>query len=182
MHDASNNALAVGIQSDTGAPESRGAPMYVWERVQNGQFTYQYLGQASHSATPITLKWWRSEDVAVFYSGTTALASISTHLSPRLFFNAEGNARLNGDSVNSQINNVQITAGDSCPAYCGLNGVWNTSDFNFHGLTATRTNGSTQNGANFTVTGTVSGLPAGHDWDSDLVAGIGMIAQYWNGQ
>jgi hypothetical protein len=182
IHDANSNALAVGIQSDTGAPESRGTPMYIWERVQNGKFTYQYLGQASHSPTPITLKWWKGEDVAVFYSGNTALASVSTHLDPRLFFNAEGNARLNGDSVNSQVTNTQITVGDSCPTYCGLNGVWNTTDFNFHGLTAARTNGNPQNGANFTISGTVNGLQPGHDWDSDLVAGIGMIAQYWNGQ
>ena len=182
LHDANSNALAVGIQSDTGAPESRGAPMYIWERVQDGKFTYQYLGPASHSPTPITVKWWKGEDVAVFYSGSTPLASIHTHLSPRLFFNAEGNARLNGDTVNSQVSNVQIAVGDTCPTYCGLNGAWNTSDFNFRGLTAARTNSNTQNGANFKITGTVSGLGPGRDWDTDLVAGIGMIAQYWNGQ
>jgi hypothetical protein len=182
VHDANNNALAVGIQSDTGAPESRGAPMYIWERVQNGQFTYQYLSAASHSSTPVTLKWWKGEDTAIFYINGQPLSQISMHLDPRLFFNAEGNARLNGDSVNSQVNNTQITVGDTCPTYCGLNGVWNTSNFNFHGLTATRTNGNTQNGANFTISGTVNGLAPGHDWDSDLVAGIGMIAQYWNGQ
>ena len=182
MHDAHSNALAVGIQSDTGAPESRGNPMFIWERVQDGQFTYQYLGQASRNPTPVTLKWWKSEDVAVFYSGSTPLASIHTHMSPRLFFNAEANARLNGDTVNSQIQNTQISVGDTCPTYCGLNGVWNTSDFNFHGLTANRTNGNTQNGANFTVSGTVNGLQPGQDWDTNLVAGIGMIAQFWNGQ
>lgn len=182
IHDAYNNALAVGIQSDTGAPESRGAPYYIWERVQNGQFTYQYLSAASHNPTDVTVKWWKGEDVAVYYVGATPIASIHTHFQPRLFFNAEGNARLNGDTVNSKVENVSINVGDQCPQYCGLNGTWNTTDFNFHGLTASRTNGATQNGANFTITGTVSGLAPGHDWDTDLVAGIGMIAQYWNGQ
>ncbi|MEO5950643.1 MAG: hypothetical protein ABIQ04_04300 [Candidatus Saccharimonadales bacterium] len=182
VHDANNNALSLGIQSDTGAPESRGAPYYVWERVQNGQFTYQYLSPASNNPTDVTLKWWKSEDVAVYYVSGTPIASIHTHLDPRLFFSAEGNARKNGDTLNSKVENVQISAGDQCPQYCGLSGTWNTTDFNFYGLRATRTNSTTQNGANFSLTGTVSGLPANGDWDSYLVAGIGMIAQNWNGQ
>jgi hypothetical protein len=74
-----------------------------------------------------------------------------------------------------------VSVGNNCPAYCGLNGAWNTSSFNFHGLVAKNTNGQPQNGANFSVTGTVSGLAAGHDWDSDVVAGVAMIAQKWNG-
>ncbi len=181
-HDASNNAISIGIQSDTGAPESQGNPYYIWERVQNGVFTYQYLGPAAAGNNPVTLKWWKGEQTAVFYEGATPVANISVNLIPRLFFNVEGNARLNGDSVNDTFTNTQVAVGDTCPTYCGLNGTWNTTDFNFHGLTATRTNGSTQNGANFTVNGTVSGLPAGGNWDNNLVAGIGMIAQYWNGQ
>lgn len=181
-HDAHNNALAVGIQSDTGAPESNGTPHYTWERVQNGKFTYNYLGPASNGNEPITLKWWKDSNTAVFYAGSTPLANISVNLIPRLFFNVEGNARLNGDSVNDTFTNVQISVGDTCPTYCGLNGSWNTSSFNFYGLTASNTNGLPQNGANFTVTGTVSGLPPNADWDTNLVAGIGMIAQYWNGQ
>jgi len=181
-HDAFNNALAVGIQTDSGSPESKGQPYYVWERVQNGEFTYSYLGPASNANQPITLKWWKNEQTAVFYAGPTPIANISVNLIPRLFFNAEGNARLNGDTVNSSVNNVAITVGDNCPAYCGLNGSWNTNDFNFYGLKATNANGRPQNGANFNITGTVNGLPPGGDWDSYLVAGIGMIAQYWNGE
>jgi hypothetical protein len=181
-HDASNNALAVGIQTDTSSPESKGQPYYAWERVQNGVFTFDYLSPASPGDHTVTLKWWKSENTAVFYADGVALTNIDTTLLPRLFFNAEGNARKNGDSVNSQVKNVQIAVGDNCPTYCGLNGTWNTNDFNFYGLRATRTNGSTQNGASFTISGTVTGLPPNGDWDSNLVAGIGMIAQYWNGQ
>lgn len=181
-HDANSNALAVGIQTDSAAPESNGGPYYVWERVQNGVFTYDYIGPATAGDNPVTLKWWKGDNTAVFYAGNAPIANIDVNLIPRLFFNAEGNARKNGDSVNSTIKNVQVSVGDNCPNYCGLNGSWNTSDFNFYGLSATNTNGLPQNGANFSVSGTVSGLPANGDWDSHLVAGIGMIAQYWNGQ
>jgi len=181
-HDANSNAISIGIQSDSGAPESNGQPYYIWERVQGGKFTYSYLGPASHSSLPVTLKWWQGDDTAVFYEGATPVADIDVHLDPRLFFNIEGNGRLNGDTVNDTITNTQISVGNSCPTFCGLNGSWNTTDFNFFGLHATNTNGQSQNGANFTVDGTVSGLPSGGNWDNNLVAGIGMIAQFWNGQ
>lgn len=181
-HDANSNALAVGIQTDSAAPESSGNPYYIWERVQGGVFTYSYISSAAAGDNPVTLKWWKGDNTAVFYAGNTPIANIDVNLIPRLFFNAEGNARKNGDSVNSAIKNVQITVGDTCPTYCGLNGSWNTSDFNSYGLAATNTNGLAQNGADFTISGTVSGLPANGDWDSHLVAGVGMIAQYWNGE
>lgn len=183
MHDAHSNAIGVGIQTDTAAPETSGQPYFIWQRVQGGVFTYQYIKPATTNPTDITLKWWKNEKLAIFYEGTTKLATVPLNLEPRLFFNAEGNARLNGDSVNSTVQNTQITVGDSCPTYCGLNGSWNTSSFNFYGLTATNTNGQPQNGANFSITGTASGIPAGLDWDTtpDPVGGIGMIAQYWNG-
>lgn len=181
-HDAGSNALAVGIQTDTSSPESKGNPYYAWERVQNGNFTFDYLAPAVAGNHDVILKWWKNEQTAVFYADGRPLANIDVNLVPRLFFNAEANARKNGDTVNSQVNNVQIAVGDTCPQYCGLNGTWNTTDFNSYGLSATKTNGFAQNGANFTITGTVTGLPANGDWDSHLVAGIGMIAQYWNGQ
>ena len=69
-----------------------------------------------------------------------------------------------------------------CPSTCQLNGSWNTSSFNYYGLSAINTNGDTQNGATFTIQGTVSGLASGENWNSNEVAGIGMIAQYWYGQ
>ena len=181
-HDAHSNALAVGIQTDSASPESQGQPYYIWELVQGGKFTFDYLGQATPGSHLVTLKWWKGDDTAVFYVDGAPIADISAHFDPRLFFNIEGNARINGDTVNDTFTNAQISVGDTCPTYCGLNGAWNTASFNTAGLTATRTNSSTQNGANFTVSGTVAGLAPGHDWDSDQVAGIGMIAQYWNGQ
>lgn len=180
-HDADNNAISVGVQTDSTSPESQGRPYYIWELVQNGQFSYDYLGPASNSPLPVTLKWWQS-GTAVLYEGSTAVADIAVNLTPRLFFSAEGNARVNGDSVNDTFTNMQITVGNTCPSECGLNGSWNTTDFNFYGLRSTNTNGQSQNGANFTTTGTVSGLPQGGTWDTNEVAGIAMIAQYWNGQ
>ena len=181
-HDANNNAISIGIQTDTTSPESNGQPYFIWERVQGGQFTYDYLAPAPAGNNQITLKWWIGDNTAVFYDGSTPIADISVVLVPRLFFNVEGNARLNGDTVNDTISNTQIAVGTICPTYCGLNGSWNTSSFNSYGLTATNTNGQTQNGANFTINGTVSGLPASGTWNTNEVAGIGMIAQYWNGQ
>lgn len=180
-HDASNNAISIGIQRDSASPETGGQPYFTWERVQGGTFTYNYVAPAPSGAQQITLKWWSDSNTAVFFVGSTPIADISVKLAPRLFFNAEGDARINGDTVNAAVSNVQIQVGNNCPSYCGLNGAWNTSSFNFHGLKATNTNGQPQNGANFSITGTVSGLAPGHDWDSDTVAGIGMIAQYWNG-
>ncbi|MDO8591923.1 MAG: hypothetical protein Q7R60_03325 [bacterium] len=180
-HDANSNAISIGIQSDSSSAQSKGQPYYIWELVQAGHFSYNYLAPAAGGAQTVSLKWWQGDDTAVFYVDGIAVADISVHLDPRLFFNVEGNARINGDSVNDTITNTQITVGNNCPTYCGLNGAWNTADFNFYGLMATQTNGATQNGANFSVTGTVTGLPPGGDWDSYLVAGIGMIAQYWNG-
>ena len=182
-HDASNpgNALSVGIQTDSTDPHSQGQPWFVWELVQNGVFSYDYLGPAPTGFNTVSLAWWPASQTAVFYEGTTPVADIHANFSGRLFFNVEGNARQNGDSVDDTVTNAQITVGDNCPAYCGLNGSWNTSSFNFYGLAVHDTNGAPQNGANFTVTGTVSGLPSGGNWDSHEVAGIAMIAQYWNG-
>jgi hypothetical protein len=180
-HDAPGNAISVGIQKDTASPETGGQPYFTWERVQNGAFTYNYVAPAPSGVQQVTLKWWSDSDIAVFYAGSTPIAEISVHLAPRLFVAAEGDARINGDTVNSTISNVQVSVGNDCPAYCGLNGAWNTKDFNFHGLKATNTNGQPQNGASFAITGTASGLAAGHDWDSDVVAGVAMIAQKWNG-
>ena len=184
VHDAYNNALGFGIQSDTAAPETHGAPWYIWQRVQNGVFTFKYIKSATTGTAKVTIKWWKDEQVAVVYENGTAIANISVKLVPRLFFNAEGNARLNGDSVNSTVKNVDITVGTDCPTYCGLNGSWNTTSYNFYGLTATNTNGRPQNGANFSITGTATGIPPGLDWDTtpNPVGGIGKIAQYWNGQ
>ncbi len=184
VHDARSNALGFGIQSDTAAPETHGAPWYIWQRVQNGVFTFKYIKSATTGTAKVTIKWWKDEQVAVVYENGTAIANISVKLVPRLFFNAEGNARLNGDSVNSTVKNVDITVGTDCPTYCGLNGSWNTTSFNFYGLTATNTNGRPQNGANFSITGTATGIPPGLDWDTtpNPVGGIGKIAQYWNGQ
>ncbi|WFR68470.1 hypothetical protein P9139_10100 [Curtobacterium flaccumfaciens] len=51
MHDAYDNAFSVGIQSDKGSTVSKGAPRFIWERVQNGKFSYGYLGAATHNVT-----------------------------------------------------------------------------------------------------------------------------------
>ena len=177
--DANQDEIAVGIQSDSTDPVSKGQPHFIWELVQGGNFSSQYLGPAPAGSNTITLSWWSGSQTAVFYVGGTPIASISAHLSPRLTFGIEGDGRQNGDSVNDSFVNTQITVGNNCPAYCGLYGSWNPS-FNSYGLHAANANGVPQNGANLTVTGTVS-APSGVNWGNAEIAGIAYIAQAWNG-
>jgi len=85
-HDNDLNAVAVGIQSDTTAPQSNGHPYFIWELVQDGVFTYQYLGPASNDPTPVTLAWWPDVETAVFYEGNTPIADVAATLVPQLLF------------------------------------------------------------------------------------------------
>ncbi|ROP64518.1 hypothetical protein EDF24_2254 [Curtobacterium sp. PhB130] len=174
VHDAHNNAFAVGIQSDKGSATSKGNPRYIWERVQNGKFTYGYLGAASHNLTPVQMRWYQN-DVATFLVNGHTIAAVSMKLQGRFFFNAEGNARLNGDVVHSSIRDVKITVG-AHPGQIGLAGTWNTG-FSFHGLKARQFNSAKNQGASFWIDGRVTGLPKGGNWDTTEVAGIAMIAQ-----
>ncbi|MFJ4294630.1 hypothetical protein [Curtobacterium sp. NPDC089689] len=177
IHDAHNNAFSFGIQSDTGATQSKGKPKYIWERVQNGKFTYGYMSAASNNLTPVGLRWFKNDVAAVSVNHKT-LAYISLNLDGRLFFNAEANARLNGDTVHSTVQNVSIKINDVA-ARSGLNGKWNTG-FSFHGLKARQTKADSRGqGASFAIDGTVSGLPRGGNWDTDQVSGIAMITQKW---
>jgi len=176
VHDAHNNALSVGIQSDKGSPQSKGAPRFIWERVQNGKFTYGYMSAASHAKQAVGLRWYKNNVAAIMLKGKT-VGTIPMTLKGRLFFNAEANARLNGDTVKSQVNNISITVGDTAKN-TGLVGKWNTG-FSFHGLKARQTNAPATQGANFVIEGRVSGLPRGGNWDTTEVAGIAMIAQRW---
>lgn len=178
VHDAHNNAFSFGIQSDSGSPQSKGKPRYIWERVQNGKFTYGYLNAATNNLTPVGLRWWKN-DVAAISVNHKTIGTVNVHLEPRLFFNAEANARLNGDTVHSTVQNVRIDVG-TATGRIGLNGSWNNS-FSFHGLKATQTKAGVQ-GASFSIDGRVSGLASGHNWDTDQVSGIAMIAQKWNGR
>ena len=176
VHDAYNNAFSVGIQSDKGSTVSKGAPRFIWERVQNGKFTYGYLGPATHGLTPVMLRWYPN-GVGTFLANHHTVAAVPLTLKGRLFFNVEGNARLNGDVVHSSIQNVNIITRNR-PGVTGLQGTWNTN-FSFHGLKARQTNSPKVQGASFWVDGRVSGLPSGGNWDTTEVAGIAMIAQRW---
>lgn len=177
VHDAHNNAYSFGIQSDTGSPQSKGKPRYIWERVQNGKFSYGYLDLApKNKLVPIGMRWYKN-DVATMIVNHKTIGTLKLNLDGRLFFNAEANARLNGDVVHSTVQNTRITVGDR-KGQTGLNGTWNTG-FSFHGLKATQTNAPRIQGASFKIDGRVSGLPRGGNWDTEQVSGIAMIAQKW---
>lgn len=176
VHDAHNNAYAFGIQADKGSPESKGKPRFIWERVQNGKFTYGYLGPATNKNTPIGMRWYQN-NVATMIVNHKTIGTLKLNLDGRLFFNAEANGRLNGDVVHSTVQNTRITVGNVA-GRTGLNGKWNTN-FSFHGIKATQINAPAVQGATFRINGRVSGLPRGGNWDTDQVSGIGMIAQKW---
>lgn len=176
VHDAYNNAFSVGIQSDKGSTVSKGAPRFIWERVQNGKFSYGYLGAATHGVTPVGLRWYPN-NVGTFFANGHTIAAVSLTLKGRLFFNVEGNARLNGDVVHSSMRDVAITVRNK-PGVSGLQGTWNPN-FSFHGLKARQVNSAKNQGATFWVDGRVTGLPKGGNWDTTEVAGIAMITQAW---
>ncbi|MDR0886290.1 MAG: hypothetical protein LBN22_08055 [Clostridiales Family XIII bacterium] len=199
IHDSSANpsAIAFGIQADKGNALSKGKPMYTFEVVNHGKTYYQYFNTAPKGKNiKVSLKWWKSKNTAIAYVNNKPIGITTINLNPRLFFNAEANGKSNGDKVNTKVKNIKIGVGNNSATY-GLNGTWNTAGagFNMHGLQAKVTSaGSAKTSGNYNthgqlsynksiaITGTVSGLPSGHDWDTDLVAGIGMIAQYWNGK
>ncbi|SOC88370.1 hypothetical protein SAMN05660766_2073 [Curtobacterium sp. 314Chir4.1] len=176
VHDAYNNAFSVGIQSDKGSTVSKGAPRFIWERVQNGKFSYGYLGPATHNVTPVGLRFYPN-NVGTFFANGHTIAAVGLTLKGRLFFNVEGNGRLNGDVVHSSMRDVKITVRNK-PGVSGLQGTWNPN-FSFHGLKARQTNSPAVQGATFWVDGRVSGLPKGGNWDTTEVAGIAMITQRW---
>ncbi|ROP74242.1 hypothetical protein [Curtobacterium sp. PhB115] len=176
VHDAHNNAFSFGIQSDKGSPQSKGKPRYIWERVQNGKFTYGYLGAASNKVTPVGMRWYQN-DVGTMIVNHHTIGTLKVELHGRLFFNAEANARLNGDVVHSTVQNTRITVGN-VKGRTGLNGKWDTS-FSFRGLKAKQTNAPRVQGATFKIDGRVAGLPRGGNWDTEQVSGIAMIAQKW---
>ena len=174
--DDQSDAIGVGIQTDNSDASLHGQAWYIWELVQNGAFSYSYITPAPAGNDPVTLEWWPASQTAVFFAGSTPIADITgvnLKFSPStghpLYFGVEGDGRQNGDTVNDAIDNTQINV----PG--GL-GAWNDTQFNSYGIVAHDTNGQPQNGANFTVTGTVSGDPS--NWGTlPMPAGVALIAQ-----
>ncbi|WP_296180354.1 hypothetical protein [uncultured Mobiluncus sp.] len=181
IHDAHNNAVAFGLQADTAAPESQGTPSFMMNRVQGGNFTYSYFKKSDNNPHEVTIQWWK-DGTTVFIADGQIVGRVTVNMTPRLFFQAEGDARKNGDTLNSTAKNVRVKVGDNA-AESGLNGSWNTNGPGFanFGLQGHNTNGVSQNGADFRFTGTVNGLPPNGDWDSHPVYAVAMIAQYWHG-
>ncbi|MQA30639.1 MAG: hypothetical protein GEU82_12520 [Luteitalea sp.] len=197
---ASGNAMSVGIQADTGDPNSLGAPFFTLQRVIDGAFDFRMVKPADNNPHVIELAWWASPvSVAVFYADGVPIASFGMPLTPRLIFAVDAGARLNGDSVSADFTSAgsQIgvtakfptSANPACvPGNCGLNGSWNTTPSQVcptgscFGLTAIQLNPPAQQAGMFTIGGTVSGIPPGGDWHSHPVYAPAVIAQLWFGQ
>lgn len=198
LHDSNGNAVAFGYQADSNDRSSGGLPMLHYNLVQNGSFThhrYYDLQATQGAAATWKLAYYENQggkNWAVFFINNTPMAYTEANLSGRIFFQTEVNAARNGDTVRSNFQNVTVGGQWSSGRTVTPNGSWNTSSFDFWGLDATQTGGSSQN-ANFTLGGTLSGLPAGADWDNiESINGgqyagrpagaIGMIAEWWYGQ
>ena len=170
IRDGNNDAVDFGVQTDYGTPSLHGQSWYIWTLVQNGNFIWQYMNPAPAGPDPVTIEWWQNPATAVVFEGSTPVASISgAHFVTPFYFGAEGNAQTTGDSVNDVITNTQINV----PG--GL-GAWNTTQFSTCGLSAHDTNGQSQNGANFTITGT-DNCPGTNGNNGALVSGLALIEQ-----
>jgi putative cell wall-binding protein len=177
VHDASGNAVSLGVQSDSFDPASGGVRKVHADLVNHvdvglGTGFHSIYGNVDTvSSLPPTweLRYYASAREAALLMNDQAVLIVPIELDGRLFFETQVTARTNGDSVDAAFSNVQI--GGTTP-----NGMWNTHDFNFYGLQMVQTGGAVQ-GASFHGFGRVAGLPPGGDWDSNVVAGIAMIAE-----
>ncbi|MBY6266412.1 hypothetical protein EI613_31610 (plasmid) [Azospirillum sp. 412522] len=194
LHDANGNAVAFGFQADANDRSTDGLPTLHYNVAQNGSFAAHryYDMQAPGGGAVWKLSYYEGDhNYAVFSINGTPVASADVTLSGRVFFQTEVNAAQNGDTVHSTFQNVVIGGQWANGRAVSPNGSWNTSSFDFWGLDAAQTSGSVQ-GASFALGGTLSGLPAGADWDNiesinngqfagKPAGAIGMIAEWWFG-
>jgi hypothetical protein len=194
LHDVNGNAVAFGFQADTHDRSSDGAPTLHYNAAQSGAFTaHRYYDMALPLGGSVwNLSYYENQggrNYALFSINGTPVAHAEVNLSGRVFFQTEVNAAQNGDTVHASFQNVTIGGRWSDGRAVAPNGTWNTSSFDFWNLDAAQTNSAVQ-GANFSLGGTLSGLPAGADWDNiesinnGQYAGrpagaIGMIAEWW---
>jgi hypothetical protein len=203
---STGNAMSVGMQADKADLNSQGRPFYIIQRFANGVFDFRLVRLADNNPHLLQLAWWDRDilgnvvNIAVFYVDNVPIASFTVDLNPRLLFAVYAGARLNGDTVLANYMSALgqtgvIVAFDrpqcapgSCDVGTGLNANWNTSvpgdtrcaTFSC-GITVTSWNGL-QLGGTFRIQGTASGIPPGGDWDSYMVIGQALIAEYWFGQ
>ncbi|MDM8553155.1 family 16 glycosylhydrolase [Desulfococcaceae bacterium HSG7] len=196
LHDNNGNAIAYGMQADVNATAtnlSADIPYLHYNRTEGGtaNFSHAYgsLQGTKNQTQHWDLKYYDQAGKAIFFIGGNAVGEAYIKLYDRIFFQVEINGARNGDFVRADYSNVSIGGTWSDGTAVRTNGVWNDS-FDNWGLNATRTGGS-ESSANFSLSGTVSGLPAGADWDTietqygysgKPVAAVAMITEWWFNQ
>ena len=137
---------------------------------------YHFLQSANLGQNYKVAFSWFQDNSLRFYVDGQEIFRTSTTLTPPLFFQVEGSAMRNGDTINAQFSNVRVKCGTS-PHY-GIWAEWNDRDFDFFGLQAQvtkagknvdngqwSTNGWATSGISATVTGTAT-IGGGADWDT----------------
>lgn len=137
---------------------------------------YHFIKSASLGQTYRVAMSWYKDNSLRFYVDGQEIFRTSTTLTPPLFFQVEGSAMKNGDSVNAQFSNVRVKCGED--PYYGTWADWNDRDFDFFGLdgritkggTAAgsgqwSTNGWSSSGISASITGRAN-IGGGADWDT----------------
>ncbi len=191
FHDAFGNALSFGAHADINDLNSLGIPYFHFDRVrENIGFDHGYSG-STQGIENLTQHWdlfyYDQAGKVVFFLNGAAIGEASIKFRDRIFFQVGIDGAQNGDYIRADFANVSIGGTWADGRAVKPNGDWNDT-FDFWGLNATRTGGSV-NSANFRLEGTVSGLPAGADWDTiettygypgQPVAAVAMITEWWH--
>lgn len=193
MHDAYGSAISFGYQADSNDPNSDQVIPYLhYNRTSGGTqyFDHAYIGSypgSEYTTQRWDLKYYESAGKVVFFLNNEAIGEAAITLTNRIFFQVQIEGAQNGDTMAATFTDVAIGGTWSDGTAVTPNGNWNDDDFNFWGLSGSQT-GGTPTDADFYLSGTVSGLPEGADWDTiettygyagQPVASVIMVAEWW---
>lgn len=184
------DTISFGVQYDTRMDPTKpqvNHMTFLIEQATPNSAQYYYFDGSSIGITPEVGKTyhlqmtWSQDGQLRCYVNNRFLTSIGVRLSPTLIFQVEGSARLNGDHVDAQFDNVVAgngIQGQTPDSKLGTYSNWSDHFSNFEGPTVSmsrqgtavgagryRTNGATSYKASLHVGGT-STSPAGVDWDN----------------
>ncbi|MCL2681134.1 MAG: hypothetical protein FWE43_01410 [Streptococcaceae bacterium] len=177
VNGTGEHAVSFGIQVDTASSfyggVARGKAVYMSENINNASHVYTAYGYASTGIYQhIEIAYYAQSDTIGFYVNNKLVGTavspnfrgsyINTSWGKFLIANVGGSARVRGDKVNAQFQNVETT----------LKGMtaWNDTSNDWAGLNATWTNRNLDL-SDFTVIGT-STLPLNLNWDTYGKAGL----------
>ncbi|MFK4935448.1 hypothetical protein [Lactococcus garvieae] len=178
INGTGEHAISFGVQVDSASSFKAGAAagqaVYMSENINGSSHIYTAYGPIAVLGDWVHLElayYSNSEAVGFFVDnqlvGTAHAPDFKNNrvITPDgeyLIANVDGSARINGDKVNAQFNNVNTSEK-------GMT-AWNDTDNDWAGLDAQWTNSDLEN-SDFIVSGT-SNLPWGLDWDTYWKAGF----------